>query len=318
MTLDQRLADVIGYVRGLDARGLEAMTVAEVRTAVAQLTQFQGPLVEMASVCDHLVSDVQGLHVRVYRPHGLRKPAGTVLFFHGGGWTGGGIEFADRPVRMLAAASGAVWVSASYRLAPEHQYPASLDDAWLALAWVHQQIVDLGGDPQRLVLAGESSGANLCAGLALRARDQSGPLLAHQYLLFPALGVDFNTESYQANGDGLLLTRAAMQRFWANYIGTDFLTAPPYAAPLNAANVAGVAPATIVVAEHDALRDDGVSYAVRLREAGVHVDLVEWFGMTHGAFQMAGAVPKAAQLMSELGSLMRDPGATGRVRAVLL
>ena len=277
------------------------MTPAEAREAVTALCSYQAVPPELAAVDEYAVSGCEAVCVRVYRPEGVREPAPLVLFFHGGGWTVGSIDFADRPIRELCDVSRAIWISASYRLAPEHPYPAALTDAWSALEWVAEHAPALGGDPTRLAIAGESSGANLAAALALLARDRNSVRLAHQYLLFPPLGVDLDTPSYERYGEGFVLTRAAMRWFWANYVGRDLAHAPELAAPLRAANLAGVAPATIVVAQYDPLRDDGVAYARRLKEAGVPVALIEWEGLTHGAFQMTGAVTRARELMHALG-----------------
>jgi acetyl esterase len=307
MPLDPQLADVIVGFRDTGAKGFEDMTPEEAREAVMEMLRFQAAPPEMAETDDYQLPGHHGLRLRIYRPHGTPRPAPVVLFFHGGGWTVGNIEFADAPVRELAAASHSIWVSANYRLAPEHPFPAALDDAWAALEWLQQQLDLLGADPRRLAVAGESSGANLCAALALRTRDRGGPVLAHQYLLFPPLGVNLDTESYRTHGHDLLLTRAALRWFWCNYVGSDLGSVPPEAAPLNAPDLTRVAPTTIVVAEYDALRDDGIAYARRLREASVPTSLIEWKGMTHGAFQMTGAVDRVPILMQELG---------GRIRAV--
>lgn len=299
MTLDPQLAAVIARLRDPTAPGFEAMTPQQARDAVMEMVKLQAQPPELAHTEDIALS-AHGLRLRLYRPHELRTPTPVVLFLHGGGWTAGNIEFADQPVRMLSAASQSIWASANYRLAPEHPFPAGLDDAWSALRWLAQRAEELGGDPRRVVIVGESSGANLCAALALRARDHGSPRLAHQYLLFPVLGVDLDTDSYRAYGEGLLLTRAAVRWFWTNYVGPDIAAAPAEAAPLNAPDLRNLAPATIVVAEHDVLRDDGVEYARRLRQAAVPVTLIEWEGMTHGAFQMTGVVDRVRDLMRKL------------------
>ena len=301
MRLDPQLASVLAELQAPGAKGFEDMTPAEAREAVMSLRAYQATPPAMAAVREEVLSARGDVHLRIYRPVDVSQRAPVVLFFHGGGWTVGNIDFADWPVRGLSAASRAIWVSASYRLAPEHPYPAALEDVWAALEWVAERASSLGGDPARLVVVGESSGANLAAALALLARDRKGPRLAHQYLLFPPLGLDLDTASYQRYGEGFLLTRSAMRWFWTNYLGDDLDGAPELAVPLRASHLAGVAPATIVVAQCDPLRDDGVAYHRRLEEAQVPVSLIEWDGLTHGAFQMTGAVDRARDLMHVLG-----------------
>lgn len=297
MELDPQLAAVIAEMAAADEKGFEEMSPQEAREAVMEMRAFAATPPEMATVEDRPGA-------RIYRPRGAPVPAPVVLFFHGGGWTVGSIEFADGLVRELADASKAIWVSAAYRLAPENPYPAAVDDAWTALRWLTAEAESIGGDLSRLAVAGESSGANLAAALALRARDAGGPLLSHQYLLFPPLDVGLDTDSCRRYGEGFVLTREALRWFWGNYLGDGLDSPPVLAAPLRAPDLTGVAPATVVVAQYDPLRDDGVAYARRLEAADVPVALIEWEGMTHGAIQMTGRVERARELVRTLGELI--------------
>src|ERR1700691_2510492 len=209
------------------------------------------------------------IRIRIYRPEGAES-APLVTFFHGGGWVIGDIDTHDGSCRILSRRTGAVVVSVDYRLAPEHPFPAALDDCDAAVTWVAGQAEDLGGDPGRLAVAGDSAGGNLAAAVTLRARERGGPAIAAQPLVDPA--VDFTTvrPSELSTGEGYLLTAAAMHWFAAQYLG-DHDPSDPRASPL-LADLTGLPPAVVATAEFDPLRDEGRAYADALRDAGVAVD----------------------------------------------
>jgi acetyl esterase len=239
------------------------------------------------------------LRLRIYRPRGPgAESAPLVTFFHGGGWVIGDIDTHDGSCRILSRRTGAVVVSVDYRLAPEHPFPAALDDCDAAVTWVAAQARDLGADPGRLAVAGDSAGGNLAAAVTLRARERGGPAIAAQALVYPA--VDFTTvrPSEMSNGEGYLLTAAAMHWFAAQYLG-DHDPSDPRASPL-LADLAGLPPAVVATAEFDPLRDEGRAYADALRDAGVAVDHLEFPGLVHGFMGLGSLSPASARATDEV------------------
>lgn len=219
--------------------------------------------------------------IRIYRPR-PGSPLPAVLYFHGGGFVLGSIATHDTITAELAAATGAAVVSVDYRLAPEHPFPAAFEDAWAVLGHVAANADALGFDAARIALAGDSAGATLAAAVALAARDRGGPPLAGQALVYPALGLDFDLPSYAENANAPMLSRASTAQYWKIYLDGDFARATPYAAPLLAEDLAGLAPAFIATAQYDPVRDDGEVYAARLRAAGVPVELRRARRLVHG------------------------------------
>ena len=255
---------------------------------------------EVDEVVDLLIPGPAGqLRVRAYRPRSTELLP-VVVWFHGGGWVVGTLDSHDPVCRALANRTPCVVVAVDYRLAPEAPFPAALDDAWAATQWVTREALKLGADASRVVVAGDSAGGNLAAGVALRARD-SGLPLALQALVYPVMDFDFESESYARYESGLNLTRAKMQWYWDQYLaGADGLH--PDASPLRAPDLAGVAPALVQVAELDPLLSEGEAYAVRLAEAGVPVTLTRYEGMIHGFIRMPALVAEADFSLAEIAS----------------
>jgi acetyl esterase len=245
------------------------------------------------------------IRVRVYTPVGGDAPHPVIAYFHGGGWVIMGIETHDGICRRLANASGAIVVSVEYRLAPEHRFPAALDDCFAATAWLAEHAGEIGGDPARLAVAGDSAGGNLAATVALRARG-GGPRLAAQVLAYPVCDAAQDTASYRDNGDGYMLTAKDMAWFWDCYLGPDGDPADPFASPLRAPNLTGVAPALVLTAEYDPLRDEGEAYARRLDGSDVPVTLHRFDGMLHGFLGMEALVSEANQAMARVAEFLRS------------
>lgn len=253
---------------------------------------------EVALVHDVVVDGNAGaLRLRVYRPAGdARVPA--VLWLHGGGWVVGSLESHDHLCRAIAARAPCCVVAVEYRLAPEHPFPAALDDAWTALRWILTAADELRTDSSRIAIGGDSAGGNLAAVTALRARDE-GISLALQVLAYPVTDADFETESYRRYGSGLNLTREKMQWFWRTYLaGADPLD--PDASPLRAVGLHGVAPALIQTCEYDPLRSEGELYARRVEEAGVAATLTRYEGTIHGFLRMPAFTPMATRALDEI------------------
>jgi acetyl esterase len=240
--------------------------------------------------------------VRVYRP-ATEGPRGLVVFFHGGGWVVGTLQTYDPLARALANASGSVVVSVGYRLAPEHPFPAGVDDCWAATRWAAEHAEELGAEPGRLAVAGDSAGGELAAVVARRARDAGGPDVALQVLLYPALDPTCATTSYRELGDGYLLTAADMRWYWHQYVGCAN-PANPEIAPAGA-DLAGLAPALVITAEYDLLRDEGEAYAHALEAAGVPTRLLRWPGVVHSFIRWRAVTPAAAEATERIGDALR-------------
>lgn len=277
----------------LDFDTLDAPTMRQLYEA---LTATDGEPVAVADVRDTTAPGAGGdIPVRVYRPDG-DGPAPVLVWYHGGGWVIGSVAASDPTARKLCARAGVVVVSVEYRLAPEHPHPAAVDDAWDALRWVADNAADLGGDPERIAVGGDSAGGNLAALVALKARDEGGPRLRHQLLVYPGVDLTMAHPSIDENGEGYFLTKATMDWFIGHYLGTEGEhgdARDPAISPLHAADLSGVAPAQVLTAEFDPLRDEGDAYATRLAEAGVDVVHVPGPGLVHGFFGMGAISPDA-------------------------
>ena len=244
--------------------------------------------------------------LRVYRPAGVpaSTPLAVLVFFHGGGWVIGDLETHDVLCRQLTAGSGVSVVSVDYRLAPEHKFPAAVDDAWAATRWVVAHAGELAVDASRLAVGGDSAGGNLAAVVALLARGKGAPAIAVQVLIYPVADLVGETRSYRDFAEGYLLTREGMRWFIAHYLTAEAEAVDWRASPLRAQSLAGLPPALIVTAGFDPLRDEGEAYAERLREAGVRVDSVCYGGMIHGFVPMGRLLDTAGRAISLIaGSL---------------
>lgn len=291
----------------LEAAGMppfEHMTVPQAREATKGFLDLQGEPEEIATEDRTIPGPVGEIPIRIYTPAG-EGPKPVIVYFHGGGWVIGELDTVDNPLRRIANRAGAVVVSVDYRLAPEHRYPAAFDDSYAATAWVAEHAAELGGDPERIAVSGDSAGANLAAAVTIAARDRLGPRLAAQLLIYPVTDFNFTTESYGQNGEGYLLTKGSMQWFWAHYLGAQDLGKDPYACPARADDLTGLPPAFVATAEFDPLRDEGEAYAANLRIAGVDVTAKRYDGMLHGFAWTLGATPSGAALIDDLAAAFR-------------
>jgi acetyl esterase len=248
-------------------------------------------------------ADVTGpsdrIRVRAYSPSETRGPA--IVFFHGGGWTSGSIESHDVICRALCAALGASVVAVDYRLAPEHPFPAAVEDAWSATVAVADDPGRFDASQAPLVVAGDSVGGALAAVVARRARDR-GLALAGHLLAYPVADLPSDRPSYRSYAEGFGLTRQAMEQSWRAYLG-DGGDGGDDVAPLRSDDLAGVAPAVVVTAECDVLRDEGEEYARRLRDAGVAVAQRRYGGLVHGFLRIAGEVDAARSAFDDMVTL---------------
>ena len=246
--------------------------------------------------------------IRVYDPADASEPRPVFVFLHGGGWVLETVDAHDHTCRALANAGACTVVSVDYRLAPEHPFPAPLEDAYAATEWAANNLESLAGDPDRVVVGGDSAGGNLTAAVALLARDRDGPDIAHQVMIYPVVDHDFGTDSYEENAEGYLLTRESMRWFWDHHLETPLDGANPYASPLRAPDLSGLPPATVTTAEFDPLRDEGAAYADRLAKAGVDVEHRRYEDMIHGfvPFLAEPELDAAREEIEAIGATVRD------------
>ena len=244
--------------------------------------------------------EVGPLPVRVYRPQGPSNgPLPLVVEFHGGGWTLGSLDQADWLCSNVAATARAVVVAVDYRLAPTHRWPAAAEDCYAALVDLVGRASELGADPTRVAVLGDSAGGNLSAVVSLMARDRGGPRIGFQGLLYPATDLTLSSPSIEQNANAPILTKADVIAFRDHYLGGQD-PRQPYASPLFAADHSGLPPALVQVAEHDPIRDDGLRYAAALRAAGVPVRTTEYVGMPHGYLSFPRVCRSAPQALAEL------------------
>jgi len=294
MAIDEATAALLAQLAESDAKPLHEMTPQEGREVMAALSAVSGPGPEVASAYDEQIATADGdqFTVRVLVPAGDIRA--LVVYLHGGGWVIGNLDSHDHVVRVLANRLHAAIVNVDYRLAPEHRFPAAADDSWTALLWASERMTEIAGGTVPLVVMGDSAGGNLAAVLARRARDAGGPRLASQVLVYPVTDADLDTASCLDPENQLLLTREAMIWFWDHYAPDLADRKHPDASPLQAADLSGVAPAIVLTAEHDPLRDEGEAYAEKLSLAGVPVVQRRFTGQMHAFFTMVGVLPGSA------------------------
>lgn len=300
MSWDPDAAAMLQAVAENKPMTLDTLPVDVARKALAAAPVAPGP--ELSAVVERTVPGPAGpVPVRVYRP-GPDDGLPVLVWFHGGGWTLGDLDVSDGVCRHLAAEAGCVVVSVDHRLAPEHPFPAPLEDAYAAVAWVAGNAAELGGDPRRVAVGGESSGANLAAAACLLARERRGPQLRAQLLVCPMTGHDPAAASMSAEENALLAPREVAW-FWANYVGGAD-PRDPLAAPAHA-DVAGLPSAVVVTAEHDVLRDEGRAYAGKLRAGGVPVQALHYDGVFHGFFSHTRMLRRAREAMTDVTAALR-------------
>jgi acetyl esterase len=285
---------------------LHTLSVADAR---AQFAVRDFPGLRKPQVAGVTNRDMQGpagsLPLRIYTPLG-KGPFPLMVFYHGSGFVVCSLDTHDGMARNLCAGTGCVVVSVDYRLAPEAKFPAGPDDCLAATRWAAANASALGADPGQIIVAGDSAGGNLAAVTALRIRDEGGPRLLGQLLIYPVTDyIEPGTPSMQENAEGYGLTRAGMAWFWNHYLADPADGLHPHASPFRANDLAGLPPALVVTAEYDPLRDEGEYYADRLRQAGVPTHMKRWDGMNHGFFFWPGVVDRAGEAMDEACAWVR-------------
>jgi acetyl esterase len=314
--MDPELAGMVDLLPKMDL--LDPVAARQAFEDILVAIKIEIPGIETLDIEDRMVPGFEGdpdVSVRVYRPKRTGQAAAGetatrapgVVMIHGGGFVIGSVETEHAGAAAMAIDSGAVVVSVDYRLAPEHPYPAGVHDCYAALTYLHAEADALGVDPARVALAGASAGGGLAAATALLARDRGGPAVCFQLLQIPELDDRFETGSMQTFVDTPLWNRPLAEQSWQAYLGPLYGAAdvPAYAAPARAADLSGLPPAYISTAENDPLRDEGITYALRLLQAGVSVELHQFPGTFHGsALVTSAAVSRRSQ--RELALVLRQ------------
>ncbi|MFD5469434.1 alpha/beta hydrolase [Streptomyces sp. NPDC127105] len=306
MPFDPQLQTLYDRRAAEGVRPLYTMTLEEARAAdLASIQAEAGTPEPVHEVHDLTVPGPGGpLPVRVYRPSG-EGPLPVLVYFFGGGWTLGSLGTGDALCRTLANSVGCLTVAVGYRLAPEHKFPAAPQDCFEGVRWAAEHAEEFGGDASRLAVAGDSAGGNLAAAVTLMARDAGGPDILTQLLVYPNTDYLADTPSRRENTDPLLFNDKSVHWYWDNYLTAPEDGAHPLASPLRAPDHSGLPPALVITAEYDPLRDEGESYAERLRESRVPARTTRYPGMAHGFFTMSGTLDAARRAVEQAAAHLR-------------
>jgi acetyl esterase len=287
--------EIIAQLADQKAAGLPQVWEAPV-AVIRELTQgrvaFAGVPEPILSVTNRFIpGPTSDLPIRIYRPNQDQK-APAMVYFHGGGWVLNFLDIYDAAQHRHANQSCSVIISINYQKAPEHPFPTPFDDCYAGLLWVKAHAEEIGIDPNRVGVGGDSAGGNLAAAVALKARDEN-VALTYQLLVYPCLDRDFTTKSYIDAATDYGLTTQAMEWFWDQYLQGSQHDNNPYAVPMRAKSLAGVAPSIVITAQYDPLVSDSENYCAKLEKDGAQVIYKEFPGMIHGFFANVGATPSA-------------------------
>ena len=301
MPLHPVVQKVLDGMKASGWTGIAQTTPQEARQFMAARTPLFGEGPEIGRVENVEIATRAGkIRGRVLLPKAA--PRALIVFYHGGGWVIGGIDESEIIARFMAEKTGAGVVLVDYRLAPEHPYPAPLEDCYDALLWSAQEAAKMSVP---IVVAGDSAGGNLATVCAMLARDQAGPKIALQIMMYPVCDCDMETDSYKAYGAGFVLTAPDMSWFYDHYLqGDKTKRADPLISPLRARELKGLPPALIQTAEYDVLRDEAETYGKRLAAAGVKVWIKRYQGVTHGFIRMQNMLDVARRAMDDIATAM--------------
>jgi acetyl esterase len=304
MPVDPQIQALLDKGTGVPATHTLPVDVA--RAQYEARIALMAPPAAIAAVRERTIDGPGGkLRLRIYTPPG-NGPFPLLVFLHGSGFVLCSLDTHDGMCRNLCAGAGCVVASVDYRLAPEHKFPAGIDDCLDATRWAAAHAAELGADPSRIAVAGDSAGANMAAVTALRVRDEGGPPLCGQLLLYPV--TDYHTPgtpSYEENAEGYGLTRDTMKWFWAHYLNDPSEGIHPHASPIRAPSLSGLPPTLVITAEYDPLRDEGERFAEKLKAASVPVALTRYDGVNHGFMFWVGVVDKAGTAMNQACEWLR-------------
>ena len=266
--------------------------LSEIRKLTQSRVAVNGKPESIHSVINRFIpGPTADLPIRIYRPN-TDQNAPALIYFHGGGWVMGFLDIYDAALHRLANQSGSVIISVNYQKAPEHPFPIPFDDCYATLIWAREHAKELGIDPNRIGVGGDSAGGNLAAAVAIKARDNS-ILLSYQLLVYPCIARDFTTKSYSEYATDYGLTTQGMKWFWENYLQSSEHNENAYAVPMSAKSLAGVAPSIIITAQYDPLVSDSENYCEKLKSDGAEVIYREFPGMIHGFFATVAVTPSA-------------------------
>ena len=293
MPVDPQVEQLLANMVAQGIKSFEQMSVEECRAIAPAFIEMEGPVEDVHRVKDYSVLVKDGeIPVRIYHPTAATNPP-VVMYYHGGGFVFGDLDVVDKVARCIAKGTRAAVVSVGYRKAPEYKFPTAHQDAYAALLWVFNNARDLNVDQSRIAVMGDSAGGNIATVVAHIARDENGPALKHQALVYPLVNPAGDYPSKTKFKEGYLLTSAALGWFAGHYLNNPGEEVEhPYMTPLKA-NLNGLPPTTIITAEYDPLTDEGEDYASALRKAGVFVDYYMFPGMVHGFFWMKGVINKS-------------------------
>jgi len=281
-------------------RPMHEAPVAESRAAQWEWLPYMGEPAGVARVENRFIpSPTAEIPVRIYTPHG-EGPFTALVMFHGGCWIVGNIDLADRPHRTIAETTRCIVIAVNYQKAPEHRFPIPLDDCYAGFRWTVEHADELGLDPSRIGVAGDSAGGNLAAAVCLLARQRGETQPAAQVLIYPALDPNLETDSAKNFAEGYGLTTEDMRWSWHQYVPDETKLLSPLVAPLHETSLEGLAPAVVVTAEFDILRDEGQAYADRLAAAGNSAVRLDYDGAIHGFLWMAGAVDVCVRMLTDV------------------
>lgn len=309
MSLDPLLKSFLAQLYAQPGPKMWEFTPAEARQAFALMMQFVAPKdVIVDKVEDMRARGPNGdIPLRCYTPPGAGDARLPVLvFFHGGGFVIGNLDTHDGLCRVLCRESGARVIAVDYRLAPEHKFPAAVDDAYAALCWIAANADRLGIDAGRIAIGGDSAGAALATVAARTAKEKGGPKLALQLLMFPPTDLAADTTSRRSWTDGYFLDRLTIKWFFDNYLPQGADQHDPRLSPLHAADLRGMAPVYLLTAEYDPLHDEGLEYAARLRDSGVPVTVVDYPDLVHDFIYLDAVLPQAREALRAAALAIRQ------------
>lgn len=305
MPLDPQVQNFLQIITQLELAPLSSLDPVKAREQAAKLRGKPLRRAGYPSVENRTIPGPNGdIPIRIYTPEG-NAPFPVLVFFHGGGWVLGDLDAVDSTCCALAKDGTCVVVSVDYRLAPEHKFPAAVEDAYAATLWVAKNAAGINGDVSRIAVAGDSAGGNLATVVTLMAREKGEPKLIYQVLIYPPTHYNFDGESYREYGQGYGLTKDEMFWFWHQYLADVADGNHPYASPLLAEDLSNLPPALIITAECDILRDEAEAYAGRLRSAGVPVLLKRYDGMIHSFVGLAQVVDGGKRAIADIVAQLR-------------
>lgn len=307
MVLDPQVKALLEQLEASDAPPMESLPPQKARAGFQSLNQSPTEELEPVGYLSNRVISGPGgdLPIRIYTPEGT-GPFPVLVFYHGGGWVIGDLDSHDNICRSLTNLANIVVVSVDYRLAPEHKFPAAVDDCYTAFRWVSEHPSELNIDSSHIAVGGDSAGGNLSTVVSYLTKQRGGPQLAYQLLLYPSTHISADTASHRENGEGYFLTTESMTYFRNHYLRTAEDAEDPLVSPYLIEDLSGLPPAMVVTAEYDPLRDEGEAYARRLKEAGVPVITKRYDGMIHGFISMAGQLDKGKQALQDAAQALRS------------